>query len=74
MAVAHDVIQQNGSTYAMGDKKLGYYKSWRQKEEVWEEIIPILEERIKSAYRYGASLDEPAIMEIGDDDQEKTEE
>ena len=54
VAVNHGVIDQNGSTYAMGDKKLGYYKNWRKDEKLWEEsILPKLEEVLKEKYCYG---------------------
>jgi RecA/RadA recombinase len=55
VAVNHGVIQQNGSTYTMGEKKLGYYKNWRKDEELWEkEILPKLEEILKDKYCYGS--------------------
>lgn len=54
VAVNHDVIQQNGSTYAMGEKKLGYYKNWRKDETLWEEeILPKLEDVLTEKYCYG---------------------
>jgi hypothetical protein len=54
VAVNHDVIQQNGATFAMGDKKLGYYKNWRTDKELWEkEILPKLEEVLQDKYCYG---------------------
>ena len=63
IAVAHGIIQQNGSTYSMGDKKLGYYKNWRNDEDTWNNILPKLESSISEKYRYGQSLSEPAILE-----------
>lgn len=63
IAVAHGIVQQNGSTYSMGDKKLGYYKNWRNDEETWNIILPKLESSISDKYRYGQSLSEPAILE-----------
>lgn len=53
VAVNHNVIQQNGATYAMGDKKLGYYKNWRTDEKVWETVLPKLEEILHEKYCYG---------------------
>ena len=63
IAVAHGIIQQNGSTYSMGDKKLGYYKNWRNDKDTWNNILPKLESSISEKYRYGQSLSEPAILE-----------
>ncbi|MBC8416836.1 hypothetical protein H8E06_00720 [bacterium] len=56
LAVNHDVIVQNGATYALADgEKLGYYKNWREKTELWEEkILPPLETILKEKYCYGS--------------------
>jgi len=67
IAVAHGIIQQNGSTYSMGDKKLGYYKNWRNDEETWKNVLPKLESSISEKYRYGKSLNELAILEQDDE-------
>jgi len=69
IAVAHNIIQQNGATFAMGDKKLGYYKNWRKDEDLWQEILVSLEESIKDKYRYGKELHEAAINDTIDDDE-----
>ena len=47
----------------MEDKKLGYYKNWRNNEETWSSILPKLESSINEKYRYGQSLDKTAILE-----------
>ena len=67
VAVAHGIVQQHGSTYSMGDKKLGYYKNWRNDEDTWNNILPKLESSISEKYRYGKSLNELAILEQDDE-------
>ena len=59
MAVNHGVIIQNGSTYALPgvegkeDKKLGYYKNWKDDEALWNDtILPALEEKLLANYKY----------------------
>jgi len=69
IAVAHNIIQQSGATFAMGDKKLGYYKNWRKDEDLWQEILVSLEESIKDKYRYGKELHEAAINDTIDEDE-----
>jgi RecA/RadA recombinase len=56
MAVNHGVLIQNGSTYALPDgTKLGYYKNWKSKDELWEEkILPNLEKIIQEKYCYSS--------------------
>ena len=60
MAVNHGVIEQTGSTFVLpSDKegvpgqKLGYYKNWKNNEELWEKtILPNLEKKLKKQYSY----------------------
>lgn len=53
IAVNHGAIIQTGSTYQLPDgTKLGYYKSWRDNEEVWEKVLPIIEEKLNLEYQY----------------------
>jgi hypothetical protein len=47
----------------MGEKKLGYYKNWRNDEELWNSILPELESSINEKYRYGKALEDSAILE-----------
>jgi len=56
LAVNHGILEQTGSTYVLKStgKKLGYFKNWRNDESLWEEsILPVLEEKLNEAYRYG---------------------
>jgi len=56
LAVNHGILEQTGSTYVLKEtgKKLGYFKNWRSDETLWEEsILPVLEEKLNEAYRYG---------------------
>jgi RecA/RadA recombinase len=53
MAVGYGVVVQSGSTFALADgTKLGYYKTWRQDEEVWSKILPQLEIKLQSELQY----------------------
>ena len=54
LAVGLGAVIQNGSTYALEDgTKLGYYKSWRKKTELWQDtIMPKIEDRIQAEWQY----------------------
>ena len=67
IAVSHGIIEQHGSTYSIGDKKIGYYKNWRNDDETWNTVLPKLESSISEKYRYGKSLAEVAILEQEDE-------
>lgn len=59
MAVRHGALIQNGSVYSVlnaqgEEEKLGYYKNWKDKIELWDTLIlPRLEKSINEKYRYG---------------------
>jgi len=67
IAVSHGIIEQHGSTYSIGEKKIGYYKNWRNDEETWNTVLPKLESSISEKYRYGKSLNDVAILEQDDE-------
>lgn len=54
LAVGFGVIIQTGSTYTLPDgTKLGYYSKWKNDKELWDKtIIPGIEEKIKSEWKY----------------------
>ena len=56
MAINHGALIQNGSTYSLPDGgKLGYFKNWCKNTEIWDEkILPILEEKLQTAFKYGS--------------------
>jgi len=56
MAVNHGVIVQTGATYQLPDgTKLGYAKQWTKKTEIWDKLLPQLEEKLKKAYSYNSA-------------------
>tara|TARA_B110000495_G_scaffold123403_1_gene107290 strand:- start:814 stop:1884 length:1071 start_codon:yes stop_codon:yes gene_type:complete len=53
LAVNHGAIIQTGSTYQLPDgTKLGYYKQWRDSEDIWEKVLPEIESKLQEAYKY----------------------
>lgn len=60
MAQSLGYIQNTGSTYCLGDEKLGYAKTFN-KPEFWEKHLPMIEVELKKLFKYSdsstASLD-----------------
>jgi RecA/RadA recombinase len=53
LAVGMGAVVQNGATYALPDgTKLGYYKNWRKDSDVWDQILPKLQEEITKNWSY----------------------
>lgn len=53
MAIGYGIVIQNGATFALADgTKLGYYKNWRQDEDVWNKILPQLEIKLQTELQY----------------------
>ena len=54
MAVNHGLIIQTGSTYTKPDgTKLGYAKNFTKDKKFYEELIPLLDKKLETAYKYG---------------------
>lgn len=54
MAVNHGLIVQTGSTYTKPDgTKLGYAKNFTKDPKFYEELIPLLDKKLETAYKYG---------------------
>jgi RecA/RadA recombinase len=71
MAVGYGVVIQSGATFALADgTKLGYYKSWRQDEEVWNKILPQLEIKLQTELQYKKE-NSPAAKEPEEDDDDE---
>ena len=53
MALGYGIVVQNGPTFALADgTKLGYYKTWRNDEEIWNKIIPELEKKLQEKLHF----------------------
>lgn len=54
MAVNHGLIVQTGSTYQKADgTKLGYAKTFTKDKSFFESLIPELDKKLATAYKYG---------------------
>ena len=48
MAEGYDVIQKQGHRYALNGETLGFYKDWKDDDTVWNTILPLLEQKLKT--------------------------
>lgn len=47
MAEAYKVLEKQGHRYVFNGEVLGFYKDFRDNAEVWEKIIPVLDEKLQ---------------------------
>jgi hypothetical protein len=47
MAEAYGVLEKQGHRYAFNGESLGFYKEFRDNNEVWEKILPVLDEKLQ---------------------------
>ena len=47
MAEAYNVIGKQGHRYTFNDEVLGFYKDFKDNDEVWSKIIPVLDKKLQ---------------------------
>jgi RecA/RadA recombinase len=52
MAEGYNVISKQGHRYVLGEEILGFYKDWRDDNNVWNKILPKLEETLKDKLKF----------------------
>lgn len=52
MAEGYGVIAKNGHRYVLGEETLGFYKDWKDNEEVWAKILPKLEDKLQAELKF----------------------
>ena len=69
LAVGLGAVVQSGATYQLPDgTKLGYYSKWKDDTELWDNtIVPVIEEKIKSEWKYGNKINDDVPEEIPDE-------
>jgi len=72
MALGYGVVVQNGATFALADgTKLGYYKSWRADEEIWNKILPQIESKLQEQLKYRKETVDSPVLEPDNDVEEQ---
>jgi len=52
MAEGYNVLQKQGHRYVYNDEVLGFYKDWKNDENVWNKFLPNLDETLKKELRF----------------------
>lgn len=47
MAEGYGVIEKQGHRYVFNGETLGFFKDWKDNEEVWAKIIPVLDKKLQ---------------------------
>jgi recombination protein RecA len=52
MAEGYGVLEKQGHRHALNGDTLGFYKDWRNDNSVWDKILPLLDEKLKSELKF----------------------
>jgi hypothetical protein len=47
MAEGYQIIEKQGHRYVFNGENLGFYKDFKDSDEVWAKIIPVLDEKLQ---------------------------
>ena len=62
LALALGVIEQSGKTYQFQGQSIGYRKNIEKDPAIWQQICPILEQKLQEELRYGSlDVEESAV-------------
>lgn len=59
-----EILEGKNSFTLPNGQKIGFYKDWRNNKEVWDQILPLLEEKINKEWKYSESDLETLKTEI----------
>jgi len=46
MAEGYGIIEKSGHRYVFNGENIGFYKEWKDNDEVWGKILPVLEDKL----------------------------
>jgi len=52
MAEGYGVLEKAGHRYVFNGETLGFFKDWKDNEDVWLKILPELEKKLQSALAF----------------------
>lgn len=48
MSEGYGVISKQGHRYVFGEEMLGFFKDWKDNEEIWNKLLPALEQKLQT--------------------------
>jgi len=52
MAEGYGVITKQGHRYVVGEEVLGFYKDWKDDDNAWAKVLPLLEEKLQTELKF----------------------
>lgn len=69
MAEGYGVVEKRGHQHAFQGESLGYYKDWKDDEQIWSKILPELEKKLQTELCFKNESEEIAAEETSDDQE-----
>ena len=70
MAEGYDVIERRGHQFALNGESLGFYKDWKENEEVWNKILPLLEKKLQTELCFKNESQVDSETDVSEDEAE----
>lgn len=52
MAEGYNILEKQGHRHVLNGNVLGFYKDWRNDDSVWDKILPLLDEKLKTELKF----------------------
>jgi RecA/RadA recombinase len=70
MAEGYGVIERRGHQFALNGESLGFYKDWKENEEVWNKILPLLEKKLQTELCFKNESQVDSETDVSEDEAE----
>lgn len=70
MAEGYGVLEKQGHRHAFNGESLGFFKDWKDNEEIWNKILPVLEAKLQTELCFKNETD---LVDLDDASEEDSE-
>jgi recombination protein RecA len=70
MAEGYGVIERRGHQFALNGESIGFYKDWKENEEVWNKILPLLEKKLQTELCFKNESQVDSETDVSEDEAE----